>query len=63
MPYSNFKTAKARPVLVFKSIDKDDLLILPLTSNLRRDGILITDDDIQDGSIKKKSDIAGVTTP
>ena len=55
MPYSDFTKAKGRPVLVFKSIDKSDLLILPLTSNLKRDGIIITEDDIQDGSIKKKS--------
>ena len=55
MPYSNFKTVKARPVLVFKRIDKDDLLILPLTSNLKRDGIVITNNDIEDGSIKKDS--------
>ena len=55
MPYSDFTKAKGRPVLVFKSLDKSDLLILPLTSNLKRDGIIITEDDIQDGSIKKKS--------
>ena len=55
MPYSNFKKVKARPVLVFKKIDKDDLLILPLTSNLKRDGIVITNNDIEDGSIKKDS--------
>ncbi len=55
MPYSDFKKVKARPVLVFKKIDKDDLLILPLTSNLKRDGIVITNSDIEDGSIKKDS--------
>lgn len=55
MPYSNFKQVKARPVLIFKQIDKDDLLILPLTSNLKRSGIIITNDDIEDGSIKKDS--------
>ena len=55
MPYSDFKKVKARPVLVFKKIDKDDVLILPLTSNLKRDGIIITEDDIEDGSIKKDS--------
>ncbi|MCD6173941.1 MAG: type II toxin-antitoxin system PemK/MazF family toxin [Sulfurimonas sp.] len=55
MPYSDFKKAKGRPVLVFKSIDKNYLLILPLTSNLKRDGIVITNQDIEDGSIKKDS--------
>lgn len=55
MPYSDFKKTKARPVLVFKEIDKNDLLILPLTSNLKRDGIIITPADIEDGNIKKDS--------
>ena len=55
MPYSDFTKAKGRPVLVFKSIDKSDFLVLPLTSNLSRDGILITENDIQDGKLKKDS--------
>jgi mRNA interferase MazF len=55
MPYSDFTKSKGRPVLVYKKIDKDDLLILPITSNLQRDGIVITDNDIEDGSIKKTS--------
>ena len=55
MPYSDFKQAKGRPVLVYKNIDKNDLLVLPLTTNLNRDGIIITFEDIQDGRIKKDS--------
>ena len=55
MPYSDFKTAKGRPVLVFKTIDKNDLLVLPLTTNLEREGILINNNDISDGSLKKES--------
>ena len=55
MPYSDFKTAKGRPVLVFKTIDKNDLLVLPLTTNLKREGILINNNDISDGSLKKES--------
>ena len=55
MPYSDFKQFKARPVLVFKIIDKNDILILPLTTNLKRDGIIITKNDIQKGSLKKDS--------
>ncbi|WP_457743858.1 type II toxin-antitoxin system PemK/MazF family toxin [Sulfurimonas sp.] len=55
MPYSDFKQSKARPVLVFKEIDKNDLLILPLTSNLSREGILLREKDIEDGSLKKDS--------
>jgi len=55
MPYSDFKNSKGRPVLIFKSIDKNDFLILPLTTNLKRDGIIINNDDIEDGSLKKES--------
>ena len=55
MPYSDFKNAKGRPVLVFKTIDKNDLLILPLTTNLQREGIKINSKDIRDGSLKKES--------
>ncbi len=55
MPYSDFKQFKARPVLVFKTIDKNDLLVLPLTTNLKREGIIITKDDIEKSSLKKDS--------
>ena len=55
MPYSNFREFKGRPVLVFKVVDKNDFLVLPLTTNLRRDGIIITKDDLKKGSIKKDS--------
>ena len=55
MPYSDFTKVKARPVLVVQAIDKNDVLVLPLTSNLERDGLLITSDDVQDGSLKKDS--------
>ena len=55
MPYSDFKEFKGRPVLVFKAIDKEDVLVLPLTTNLQREGIIITKDDLKKGSIKKSS--------
>lgn len=55
MPYSDFKKYKARPILVFKSIDKNDILILPLTTNLQRDGITISNNDLESGNLKKES--------
>ncbi len=55
MPYSDFTQFKARPVLVFKIIDKNDLLVLPLTTNLKREGIVVTHKDIKEGSLKKDS--------
>ena len=55
MPYSDFRKFKGRLVLVFRVIDKNDLLILPLTTNLKRDGIIISNKDIDKGSLKKES--------
>ncbi len=55
MPYSDFREFKGRPVLVFREIDKSDVLILPLTTNLKRDGVRINKADITDGSLKKES--------
>ena len=55
MPYSDFKQFKARPVLVIKIIDKNDLLILPLTTNLEREGIVLTKNDLKTSYLKKKS--------
>ncbi|MBU1667366.1 type II toxin-antitoxin system PemK/MazF family toxin [bacterium] len=55
MPYSDFKHYKGRPVLVFRVIDKNDVLVLPLTSNLHREGIVISNDDIKTGALKKES--------
>ncbi|SFV62430.1 hypothetical protein MNB_SV-3-1573 [hydrothermal vent metagenome] len=55
MPYSDFTEFKGRPVLVFRKIDKSDVLVLPLTTNLKRAGILLTNKDIVSGSLKKDS--------
>ena len=55
IPYSDFKQYKARPVLVYKIIDKNDILMLPLTTNLQRNGVVITNKDVEKGSLKKDS--------
>ena len=55
MPYSDFREFKGRPVLVFSVIDKNDVLILPLTTNLKREGVVITSKDIEKGALKKES--------
>ena len=55
MPYSDFKQFKGRPILVFRIIDKNDVLVLPLTTNLSREGFVITNEDIQTGFLKKES--------
>ncbi len=52
--YSNFKQLKGRPILLFKELE-NDFLFLPLTSNLQRDGIVLNNDDLIDGELKKES--------
>ena len=54
IPYSNFTYFKARPVLVFKELE-NDFLFLPLTSNLKREGILLRNSDLIKGNLKKES--------
>ncbi len=55
MPYSDFRQFKGRPVLVLKQIDKNDWLVLLLITNLSREGVVITRDDLEWGSLKKTS--------
>ena len=54
IPYSNFKEKKGRPILLFKELE-NDFLFLPLTSNLKREGIILTNSDLEKGSLKKDS--------
>ena len=35
MPYSDFKQFKGRPILVFRVIDKNDVLVLPESPDLQ----------------------------
>ena len=55
MPYSDFRQSKGRPVLVMHKLSKNDVLIMPLTSNLSRRGYRITQADIATGNLKKES--------
>ena len=55
MPYSHFRQAKGRPVLAVHELDKNDILVMPLTSNLTRRGFKITQKDIAFGALKKDS--------
>ena len=52
--YSNFKKLKGRPILLFKELE-NDFLFLPLTSNLKREGVLVTTKDLEKGFLKKDS--------
>ena len=39
---------------MFQDIGKNDILVLPLTTDLQREGIKINSEDIRDGSLKKE---------
>ena len=52
--YTNFKESKGRPILLIKELE-NDYLFLPLTSNLNKNGILINNEDLSDGVLRKKS--------
>jgi hypothetical protein len=54
IPYSDFSEFKGRPILIFKELD-NDFLFLPLTSNLDRDGILLDNNDLENGTLRKES--------
>jgi hypothetical protein len=55
--YTNFKESKGRPIILIKELE-NDYLFLPLTSNLNKNGILINNEDLSDGLLRKKSVIA-----
>lgn len=53
--YTNHVDFKTRPVLIFKEFKLGDFLFLPLTTNKMVPGIVITNRDLQYGSLKKES--------
>ena len=52
--FTDFSEAKLRPVLILRE-HGEDVTFLPLTSNLSRDGILLTNQDPEEGILKKDS--------
>jgi mRNA interferase MazF len=52
--FTDFSEYKVRPVLIIKHIEQD-CICLPLTSKMHRDGIVITNNDLLDGFLKKDS--------
>lgn len=53
--YTDKKHSKVRPVLILKQNSYNDLVYLPLTTNLEAKGILIDNDVLDIGRIPKKS--------
>jgi mRNA interferase MazF len=46
---------KVRPILIIKEYLDEDLLFLPLTTNLNLNGVLIENNDLEDGYLRKPS--------
>lgn len=63
IPFTDLSSSKRRPVLVISNNDynskADDIIVVAITSNLLSKGysIIITDDDLTDGSLKVDSSI------
>ena len=57
--FSDLKTSKKRPVLVFRdSLPYNDFIAIPIsskTNNLKADEFIIDNDDFEHGNIPKKS--------
>ena len=59
VPFSNLSSVKKRPVLVlsnntYNSLSKD-IIVIAITSNLTQEGIEISNNDLINGSLPKKS--------
>ena len=52
--FTDLSEYKIRPVIVIKEYG-EDCICLPLTSNLEHHGILLAQEDMSDGSLKKES--------
>jgi mRNA-degrading endonuclease toxin of MazEF toxin-antitoxin module len=53
--FTDLSNYKIRPILVIKEYKEEDVLFLPLTTNLDINGISITDDELETGAIYKPS--------
>ena len=53
--FTSMADYKERPIFVVKEYLKNDILYLPLTTNLKREGVLITNDDLEKGHLIQES--------
>ena len=53
--YTDIQEYKIRPVYLFKSYLDNDYLYLPLSTNLKRDWIIIWNNDLKSWNLKKDS--------
>ena len=53
--FTSMTDYKERPILIVKGYMKNDIMYLPLTTNLKREGTLITNDDLEEGHLLQES--------
>jgi len=53
--FTDLSEYKIRPVLVIRELDKNDVICLQLSSQIRENRIIITNKDVIDGNLLKKS--------
>ncbi|MEA1960999.1 MAG: type II toxin-antitoxin system PemK/MazF family toxin [Bacillota bacterium] len=58
-PFSDLTNSKKRPAFVCADLDGDDLILAQITSQSTYDNyaVLIQDDDFQEGSLRKTSNV------
>ena len=53
--FTDFKDYKIRPIFIVKAYKDEDFLYLPLTTNIKLEGILIKNTDLDQGYLKEDS--------
>ena len=53
--FTDLSSYKIRPVLIIKELDKNDIICLQLSSQFKKDRLIITNNDLTDGKLKKDS--------
>lgn len=53
--FTDLKNYKIRPIVIVKSYKDEDFLYLPLTTNIKIEGILIQNADLEKGYLKEDS--------
>ncbi|NPA11730.1 MAG: type II toxin-antitoxin system PemK/MazF family toxin [Epsilonproteobacteria bacterium] len=52
--FTDLSEYKIRPVLVFKDLD-EDVICFQISTRFKKERIIITNDDLEDGKLKKES--------
>jgi hypothetical protein len=51
--FTDLSGFKVRPILIVKEYKDEDVLYLPLTTNMNLGGIAISENDLENGALKK----------